>query len=58
MNKQQLNIQTADFVKSKLLGEGSGYDWWHVERVWKMVKYIAQNEQVDVFYGRTCSTPS
>ncbi|WP_338453082.1 HD domain-containing protein [Niallia oryzisoli] len=25
---------TKGFVKQKLLGEGSGHDWWHIERVY------------------------
>lgn len=49
MNKQEIIHQTADYVKSKLLGEGSGHDWWHVERVWKMAKHIASKEQIDTF---------
>jgi uncharacterized protein len=27
-------IKTQEFVKSKLYGEGTGHDWWHIERVY------------------------
>lgn len=49
MNKKQIIANTEDFVKSKLLGEGSGHDWWHIKRVWDLAKNIAKNENVDVF---------
>lgn len=42
--------KTAEFVKSKLSGEGTGHDWWHAYRVWKLSKNIAQKEKdVDLF---------
>jgi uncharacterized protein len=45
LNNQTLIIEkTADFVKSKLEGEGSGHDWWHVYRVWKTAIKIAESE--------------
>ncbi len=33
--------RTAEFVQSKLEGEGSGHDWWHVQRVWNLAKKLA-----------------
>ncbi|WP_018127884.1 HD domain-containing protein [Balneola vulgaris] len=33
--------RTVTYVKGKLSDEGSGHDWWHVYRVWKMAKTIA-----------------
>ncbi len=39
--------KTAEFVESKLKGEGSGHDWWHIYRVWKMAQYIGQKEKAD-----------
>jgi uncharacterized protein len=41
--------RTAEFVKSKLEGEGSGHDWWHVYRVYKSAINIAKTEPVDIF---------
>lgn len=44
MSDTQLINETANFIKQKLLGEGSGHDWWHVYRVWQLAKTIADNE--------------
>jgi uncharacterized protein len=44
MNDTQLISETAEFIKQRLLGEGSGHDWWHVYRVWQLAKTIADNE--------------
>ncbi|TFB21809.1 HD domain-containing protein [Filobacillus milosensis] len=41
--------RTADFVRSELEGEGSGHDWWHIERVTKMTRRIASEEGADEF---------
>jgi len=49
MEKKLIVIQTADFMKSELTGEGSGHDWWHVYRVWKNAVQIAKREDVDLF---------
>jgi uncharacterized protein len=42
-------VKTVDFVKSKLEGEGSGHDWWHVYRVWKSAVKIAKREDANLF---------
>ena len=49
MEKELIVIQTADFMKSELTGEGTGHDWWHVYRVWKNAIQIAKREEVDLF---------
>lgn len=49
MKNQETVDRTAAFVRTKLSGEGSGHDWFHVERVWKNAKHIGANEQVDMF---------
>ncbi len=36
-------------VKQRLENEGSGHDWFHVERVWKMAKRIGKLEKADMF---------
>lgn len=33
--------KTITFVREKLDGEGSGHDWWHIQRVWNMAKRLA-----------------
>lgn len=40
--------QTAKYVRSRLEGEGSGHDWWHIDRVWKNSKLIALGENADL----------
>ncbi|AZI22133.1 HD domain-containing protein [Chryseobacterium taklimakanense] len=35
--------QTINFVKEKLTGAEAGHDWFHIERVWKNSKKIAEN---------------
>lgn len=35
---------TIEFVKQKLEGAEAGHDWFHIERVWKLSKKIAQTE--------------
>jgi len=49
MNKDQIIIQTTEYIKTKLMGEGSGHDWWHVYRVWKNAIHIGKQESVDIF---------
>jgi uncharacterized protein len=49
MDKQQIINQTAEYIKAKLAGEGSGHDWWHVYRVWKNAIHIVKLEQADLF---------
>ncbi len=49
MKNSQLKIiqDTIAFVKTSLDGAEGGHDWHHTYRVWKMARYIAQEEQVD-----------
>jgi len=49
MDKNQIINQTAEYIKLRLSGEGSGHDWWHVYRVWKNAVHIAESEQADLF---------
>ena len=49
MNKEQIINQTVEFVKQTLANAEGGHDWWHIYRVWKSAKQLAQNEQVDLF---------
>lgn len=41
--------QTAQHVRALLDGEGSGHDWWHVYRVWRMAVRLAHGEGADLF---------
>lgn len=38
----------AEEVKAKLEGEGSGHDWWHIYRVWRMAERIGREEKADL----------
>lgn len=49
MNKVKIIESIAVKVKKDLENEGSGHDWWHVYRVWKMAKGIAKVESADTF---------
>ena len=40
--------RTANHVQSVLSGDGTGHDWWHVYRVWKMAQRIGQIEKADL----------
>ena len=49
MYKTLMIEKTKEFVKNKLYGEGSGHDWFHIERVYNLAKYIAQKENANFF---------
>lgn len=49
MDKEKIIEKTIIFVKGKLYGEGSGHDWYHIERVHKLAKFLAKEEKVDTF---------
>ena len=48
MSSSEWIERTADHVKTALSHEGSGHDWWHVYRVWRMAKRIGQAEGADL----------
>ena len=45
----QVIVNTIEFVRKELEGEGSGHDWWHIHRVWKNALHIASGEECDLF---------
>ncbi|WP_055667469.1 HD domain-containing protein [Desnuesiella massiliensis] len=47
--EEQIIKDTADYIKDKLEGEGSGHDWWHIYRVWQLAKHISMKEGADTF---------
>ena len=49
MNKKLMIEKTKEFVKEKLYGEGSGHDWFHIERVYNLSRYLAEKENADSF---------
>lgn len=49
MNQDQIISQTIDFVKQTLQNAEGGHDWWHIYRVWKSSKTLAEKEEVNLF---------
>jgi uncharacterized protein len=49
MNHCEILEKTADHVQNLLSGEGSGHDWFHVERVRNVALHIARDEGADPF---------
>lgn len=47
MTNTQLIENTIAFVKQELQQAEGGHDWFHIERVWKNAKTIAQSEKVN-----------
>ena len=48
MSPSDLIDRTANHVRAALSGDGTGHDWWHVYRVWKMAQRIGAAEGVDL----------
>jgi uncharacterized protein len=50
MAQQNIIEQTTEYLQQKFAQEGSGHDWYHIERVWKLAKQIALKEgDADLF---------
>jgi len=49
MDKKEIIQKTIDFVKDTLVEAEGGHDWFHIERVYKLSKKIAETEEVDMF---------
>jgi uncharacterized protein len=49
MNQENIIQKTIDFVKEVLTDAEGSHDWWHIYRVWKLSKHIAETEEVDMF---------
>ncbi len=41
--------KTRQHVRDVLEGEGSGHDYWHIYRVWRMARHICQEEKADSY---------
>ena len=48
MNQETVIQKTINFVKEVLSDAEGGHDWWHIYRVWKLSKHIAQTENVNM----------
>ena len=49
MNKREVIAKAETFVKKALSGEGTGHDWWHIERVRNNARLINKQEGADGF---------
>jgi hypothetical protein len=50
MNKSVILQRTKDHLKKKFAAEGTGHDWWHIERVLNNATAIAKREKgADLF---------
>jgi uncharacterized protein len=49
MDKTLIINKTKEYVKTKLEGEGTGHDYWHILRVYKTAMYIGEKENADLF---------
>jgi len=49
MDKEQIINKTVEYAKTKLEGEGTGHDWYHILRVYKTSIYIGKKENADLF---------
>jgi uncharacterized protein len=46
MNRDEVIKMTEEFVKQNLEGHDSGHDWWHIERVRRIAKFINEQEVI------------
>ncbi len=49
LNKNDILHKTEEFVKITLENAEGGHDYWHIYRVHKLAKHIAQSEKADLF---------
>ncbi|MFO8069419.1 MAG: HD domain-containing protein [Alkalibacterium sp.] len=49
MYNEAIINDTKQMVREKLLNEGTGHDWYHIERVWKMAVKLAEKEKANRF---------
>jgi uncharacterized protein len=46
MRRDEQIILTEKFVRQNMSGFDSGHDWWHIERVRKLARYINEKEHL------------
>lgn len=49
MEAEEVLARTEAYVRGKMEGEGTGHDWWHVERVRRMALRLAGEEGADPY---------
>src|SRR5487761_2752686 len=48
MDNSAIINKTTGFVQDALRNAEGGHDWWHIHRVWKNAKLIAETEPADL----------
>lgn len=48
-DRGELLRRTAAYVRTAMEGEGTGHDWWHVDRVRRMALRLAREEGADAY---------
>ncbi|HUG19793.1 MAG TPA: HD domain-containing protein [Planctomycetaceae bacterium] len=49
VEQQKVIVQTEEFVRSRLSGDVTGHDWWHVDRVRRTALALCHSEGGDPF---------
>lgn len=49
MKKAEIILNTSRYIETEFRSEGSGHDWFHVDRVRKMALRIGEEEGCDLF---------
>jgi len=47
--RDEILRRTEEWVRERMRGEGTGHDWWHVDRVRRMALRLARGEGADLF---------
>ncbi|MFZ5552832.1 MAG: HD domain-containing protein [Bacteroidota bacterium] len=47
--QQDIIDKTISMIREKFSGEGTGHDWWHIQRVVEVSAAIAKEENADLF---------
>lgn len=51
MENKDILIKTQEYIKETFLREGTGHDYYHIERVVINSRKILQTEKADGFFG-------
>lgn len=49
MDNQIILQKTAEYIQREFQADSSGHDWFHIERVWKTARTLAQAEGAEAF---------